>query len=423
MVSRRLIGTCEIMLAGKRLLKQALVLTVAQVKGLHAALVNSNLHVMDRAVVAYLLFALYGRCRNSDLLMIHSVERDFNESGGFVIIQTSHHKTGRMAALKTRLMPIVVPARGIDGSVWVESALKALEVVGACLDAPIDGPLLRAPTGDSCSFMLRGLRTTEVSSMLRRFVGALDPAPGCIEPAVSSHSLKATTLAWCARFGIAPAARSLLGRHSSCLNETFAIYSRDLVCAPVAELQGVIDAIHAGSFTPDCQQSDFFKRPATGAQTPEDPCLHGEHSHLVGVSAGDVQNDMSELHECAGGEIGPPGLPHAESLQGNQAEVDQDGTEKADQTLSDSSSDSSVGSSSSDSEAVEPTSRVKRFRAKIPEEQAWFVHCKSTLVHRFDGDTHNGMKYLVCGKRLTSAYVECSEATAWNVLCKSCNRR
>ena len=424
LVSRRLIGTCEIMLAGKRLLKQALVLTVAQVKGLHAALVNSNLHVMDRAVVAYLLFALYGRCRNSDLLMIHSVERDFSESGGFVIIQTSHHKTGRMAALKTRLMPIVVPARGIDGSVWVGKALEALEVVGACLDAPIDGPLLRAPTGDSNSFMLRGLRTTEVSSMLRRFVGAPDPVPGCEEPAVSSHSLKATTLAWCARFGIAPAARSLLGRHSSCLNETFAIYSRDLVCAPVAELQGVIDAIHAGSFTPDCQRSDFFKRPANGAQTPEDPCLNGEGTYnSVGVSAGEVQSDMSELHECAGGEIGPPGLPHADSHQGNQADVDQDGTEKAEQTLSDSSSDSSVGSSSSDSEAVEPTSRVKRFRAKIPEEQAWFVHCKSTLVHRFDGDTHNGMKYLVCGKRLTSAYVECTEATAWNVLCKSCNRR
>ena len=114
-------------------------------------------------------------------------------------------------------MPIVVPARGIDGSVWVERALEALEV-GVYLEAPIDGPLLRAPT-----------------------------------------------LAWCARFDIAPATRSMLGRHSSCLNETFAIYSRDLVCAPVAELQGVIDAIHDGSFTPDCQRSEFFKRPANCA--------------------------------------------------------------------------------------------------------------------------------------------------------------
>ena len=90
------------MLAGKRLLKQALVLTVSQVKGLHAALRNVELHIMDRAVVSYLLMALYGRCRNSDLLMIHSIETDFNESGGFLVLQTCNHKTGRLAALKKR---------------------------------------------------------------------------------------------------------------------------------------------------------------------------------------------------------------------------------------------------------------------------------------------------------------------------------
>ena len=85
---------------------------------------------MDRAVVAYILFAIYGRCRNSDLLMIHSVEPDFTGDGGFVIIQTCNHKTGRLAMLKTRLMPIVVPARGVDGHVWVGDALKAFADAG-----------------------------------------------------------------------------------------------------------------------------------------------------------------------------------------------------------------------------------------------------------------------------------------------------
>ena len=65
--SRRLIGISEIMLAGKRLLKQAAILTVAQVRGLHTALVNKNLHIMDRAVVGAILIGLYGRCHNSDL--------------------------------------------------------------------------------------------------------------------------------------------------------------------------------------------------------------------------------------------------------------------------------------------------------------------------------------------------------------------
>ena len=86
--SRRLVGISEIMLSGKRLLKQAAVLTVAQVLGLHSTLKNRNLHVMDRAVVGYILFSLYGRCRNSDFQSIHSIETDFGPNGGFVIIET-----------------------------------------------------------------------------------------------------------------------------------------------------------------------------------------------------------------------------------------------------------------------------------------------------------------------------------------------
>ena len=422
--SRRLIGTCEIMLSKKRLLRQALVLTVAQVKGLHIALSNESLHVMDRAVVAYLLFALYGRCRNSDLLMIHSIEKDFNEAGGFVIVRTSHHKTGRMAALKTRLMPIVIPARGVDGSIWVEKALNVLEAAGAAPDSPGEGPLLRAPAGEKFAFMERGLKASEVSCMLRKFVGAPEPVPGSQEPAVSSHSLKATTLSWCARFGTSPASRSLLGRHTSCLNETFAIYSRDLVCAPVVELQGVIDSICDGTFSPDCQRSEFFQHDSTLPQ--QSSAQAGGDDEFEGVEdppTGEVESAMSELHECAGGDVGldaevvtdvPPCGANVE-VAGPAGVVDTDS--------SDSSSSSSVGSSSSDSENNEPTPRVKRFRAKIPEEQVWFVHSKSTLVHRFDGDTHNSVKYLVCGKRLTSAYEPCAEATAWNVLCKTCNKR
>ena len=422
--SRRLIGTCEIMLSKKRLLRQALVLTVAQVKGLHMSLDNESLHVMDRAVVAYLLFALYGRCRNSDLLMIHSIEKDFTEAGGFVIFRTSHHKTGRMAALKTRLMPIVIPARGVDGNIWVEKALSALDTAGANPHSPCEGPLLRAPKGEQSAFMERGLKASEVSCMLRKFVGAPEPVPGCQDPVVTSHSLKATTLSWCARYGISPASRSLLGRHTSCLNETFAIYSRDLVCAPVVELQTVIDAIGDGTFSPDCQRSEFFQCDSAVPQKGAAPAdVETVGRDMGNPSTGEVESALSELHECAGGEVGVENEAISTAPPGDADVEVATPAGSANSDPSDSSSGSSVGSSSSDSENNEPTPRVKRFRAKIPEEQAWFVHSKSTLVHRFDGDTHNSVKYLVCGKRLTAAYEPCVEATAWNVLCKSCNRR
>ena len=303
--SRRLIGVCELMLSQKRLLKQALVLTVAQVKGLHKFLRDTNLHVMDRAVIAYILFALYGRCRNSDLLMIHSVEPDFTEAGGYVIIQTSNHKTGRLASLKTRLMPIVILARGVDGSIWVGDALSVFESAGVDLQTPIDGPLLHAPMGEPGISMERGLKASEVSSLVRKFVSCPEPSAAAPGNSVSSHSLKTTTLSWCARFGLSPAVRSLLGRHASSLNETYAIYSRDLVCAPVAELQLVIDAIADGNFSPDSQRSEFFRKGHDSVAHEGEPGVHADvPEDDLGPCQTELGSNVSELLECSGGGVG-----------------------------------------------------------------------------------------------------------------------
>ena len=410
--SRRLVGICEIMLSQKRLLKQARVLTVAQVKGLHKMLRDTTLHLMDRAVIAYVLFALYGRCRNSDLLMIHSVEPDFDDAGGYVIIQTCNHKTGRLASLKSRLLPIVVPARGVDGLIWTGVALSVFEAAGVTLIAPIDGPLLHAPRGDPGLFMERGLKASEVSTMVRKFTRSPEP-PVPAGELVSSHSLKATTLSWCARFGLSPAVRSLLGRHASSLNETYAIYSRDLACAPVAELQTVIDAIAEGSFSPDSQRSEFFRKQSTALERSEDDADPALGEDLEPCQT-EPESNVSELLECSGGGIeAGDDLPVQENQEAREAASDD----------SSSSSDSEGEASSAESDEPEPAARVKRFRARIPEGQKWFVHSKSHLVHRHDGDVHNGMLFTVCGRRLNAAYFPCTEATAWNVLCKSCNRR
>eukprot|EP00435_Cladocopium_sp_Y103_P046499 s2235_g13.t1 len=390
--SRRLVGVCEIMLAGKRLLRQALPLTVVQINRLHRLLVDVNVHLVDRAVIAYILFALYGRCRNSDLQMIHALRRDFDAAGGFVVIETCNHKSGRKAALKTRLMPIVVPARGVDGKVWTDVALKVFEDVGVDLDNPIDGPLMRAPADGEGAFMLRGFKSSEVSAMLRRFLELDDPTPGSEVEIVSSHSLKSTLLAWCARYGLAPSTRSMLGRHISALNETFAIYSRDLVCAPVAELQTVIDAVHAGSFQPDSQRSEFFKSTGLGVDAAqghadfEGPCdgvytPAASHSYEPSLAGSwELTGSALKAHEA---EVHSPGPSNAAGLGGDDASH-----AAHDSGSSDSSSSDGDGFSSDGSDLVEPPARVKRFRAKIPAEEKWYVHSRSHLVHRYDGNSH-----------------------------------
>ena len=428
MTSRRLVGICELMMSGKRMLKQALVLTVAQVKGLHTALKNTALHVFDRTMVAYLLFALYGRCRNSDLALIHSFEADFSEEGGFVVIHTCNHKTGRLATLKTRLMPIIIPARGVDGEIWVKDALAVFDAAGVQLSDHIDGPLVHAPSSSNGGFMKRGLRSSEVSAMLRRFINVAEPMPGDNAEIPSSHSLKATTLSWCARYGLSPTTRSLLGRHTNALTETYAIYSRDLMGAPVAELQRVIDEIADGSFCPDNPRSEFFKRKDLVQGSKEVPCRLNAPEDCASVKSSLAEpSAMSELHDFQGEEVPgladtllqPParGPEHSrnDALDENQVLEDSDDTG--------SSTDSSGCLSSDDSDVAEPPPKVKRFRARIPEGQQWYVHTKSHLVHRFDGDDHTGLRFLVCGKRLTEAFTLCTEASAWNVLCKSCNRR
>eukprot|EP00435_Cladocopium_sp_Y103_P070167 s38_g34.t1 len=393
--SRRLVGICELMLSGKRLLRQALPLTVRQILRLHATLVCEDAHITDRAVIAYILFALYGRCRNSDLLHIRSMHLDFNDEGGFAIIETCNHKSGRLAALKTRLMPIIVPARGIDGSIWISAALSVFHEAGVLLENPIDGPLMHAPAGGIGLFMKRGFRTAEISSMLRRFLELEEPIAGSDMEIVSSHSLKATMLSWCARYGLSPATRSMLGRHTSCLNETFAIYSRDLVCAPVSELQTVIDAVASGNFLPDSQRSEFFKpgmhdTPAVGRDEGQ-----GIYSPVPSVP---YDPSIADDWEEVGSVVNPTCTPvHSPVFsESNNAVSCTKGLESVveNDEESDSSSSEGDGLSSDDSELAEPPPKVKRFRAKIPQEERWYVHSKSHLIHRFSGNEHNSVRFL-----------------------------
>ena len=162
MNSRRLAGLRELMAAGKRTLRQAKVLTVHQVLQLHSMLLNDSTHNCDRALCAYFLLALYGRCRHSDLLMIHSAELDLTEHGGFIVVRTSCHKTGRTAALKSTLLPIIIPARGVDGSVYGRVAMDIFSRLGVDTYSTGGRPLLPAPVGDG-NFMRRGMSSKESS--------------------------------------------------------------------------------------------------------------------------------------------------------------------------------------------------------------------------------------------------------------------
>eukprot|EP00435_Cladocopium_sp_Y103_P013107 s3507_g3.t1 len=210
----------------------------------------------------------------------------------------------------------------------------------------------------------------------------------------------------------------------SCLTETFAIYSRDLVCAPVSELQSVIDAVAAGNFMPDSQRSEFFKPGFHDVQNVVHDGTQGKYSPAPSAP---YEPSIADDWERVGSEADPVHTSvHSPAFsESNNPEACSEKFEGAIEGDEESDSSSSAGDdlSSDDSELVEPPPKVKRFRAKIPQEERWYVHSKSHLIHRFSGNEHNEVRFLDCGKTLTDSYKLCTEATAWNVLCKTCNKK
>ena len=200
--SRRLKGLAELMHSAKAPLKQALVLTVGQVMFLHGKLAEQSCNHVDRAIVAYLLIALYGRCRHSDLQNVEEVILDFGPEGGFLEITTKTHKTARTVAQKTKLLPVVIPAIGINGSEWISEAKSALEEYGLKLEGHIGGPLFRPPGSSGEPHCKRGITSAEVTRFLRLMLE--EEASIQKDTRVSSHEVVEPTPKCFRHFAVGP---------------------------------------------------------------------------------------------------------------------------------------------------------------------------------------------------------------------------
>ena len=209
--SRRLKGYSEVLYANERKLQQALILNVQQIRSLHTRLEDCNAESFDRASAGFMLTAIYGCCRASDLSFLDNIKHDHDSHEGFVELFTAVHKTGRSAVKKSILLPILVPAIGITGNNWATTMREVCEQSGLAFDDPILGPLLRPPSQQGPFLCKRGVTTTEIGKLLRGLVGETIDVANPHEPHLSAHSLKATGLAWAARYGMSWPDRAILG--------------------------------------------------------------------------------------------------------------------------------------------------------------------------------------------------------------------
>ena len=398
--SLRVKGLAAQMYATKRPWKPADTLSVSQVMKLHKGLQDKKLHIIDRVIVGHFLHMLYGRARWSDLVAVQHGALDDEEE--FLELESQWHKGAKSADVKAKLLPIVSPARGIDGTNWAAEYIAIRKETGLELPSKQPAPMLPAPKGEvpPC-WSSRYLSSLEGNRFLQKFF-ADEIAAG---NRISTHSLKATGISWCAKMGVSAEHRSVLGRHAT--QGTTTLYSRDVISAALRDFLHVISSINKFHFMPDKTRSGMITpvleaTGAFGSKAPETPVPP------VGEIDPDEQDwekiaDPNALEEDVSEQ---DGLPAGEPVSLHSTEVVEESS--SDSTSSDEESSGSENEESPEAGHVSDASVIFNAAAKF------YINTNSLVVHEIKtGETFK------CGRRLGHSYCPLNKRTG-GLSCSRC---
>lgn len=332
---------------------QARLLTVSEVEFLEVSLGNEKLDLVDRVACGCLLFCLYSRSRWSDLKRIYSFVEDVLERdgkiSGYIECRTRTHKTARLVSRSGAAMPLVAPVWGVTSPPWGLSLARLFRAADRPIEAIDQGPMLLAPRPDG-SWSDRAVTTTEAGKWLRRLLSQMNPDAAH----ATAHSLKSTPLSWCAKWGLDPEVRLILGHHKTG-KASAECYGRDNLSKPLRDFDLVLQQIRTKAFVPDSTRSGMLQQPAR-----EDP-----------LESFKVQPEMEKA------------IPDESS-----------------------SDDTSDYSDSSDSEQADASDAVVAPRAWDPDTDM-FRNKKSKIVHVV---ATGGSQTFSCGIKITSDFEKIAES-------------
>ena len=253
------VGKSNRMASGKGLRKQAPALSVEEVENLERRVLETS-SPLECYYCGCLLFAVFARCRWSDLACLDSLEFDYRvfETGiyGFVEGRTRVRKTGTSEEKKALQMPLVAPIQGLLSKPWSLVWKESLEFFGLLPGDNKFGALCR-PVDKDQNLFKRSVISAEASDMLRFFIQDPDACDHSSVEAKTSHSLKATLLIWASRYGMDENSRTLLGHHAL-PGDSLACYSRDMFARPLRKLDKMLADVRTRRFIPDTTRSGWL---------------------------------------------------------------------------------------------------------------------------------------------------------------------
>ena len=231
-------------------------LSVAQVARLEKVVMDENRGVADRIAAGFFCFTLYSRARYSDALSVVKINEDIvlrdGMVQGFLEAEASRSKTSTTLDKKTQFLPLTAPVKSVGSTDWVRVWMQLRR--SEHLEAAEGKPLLPGPQ-EGGTWSSIPLSASSAALWLRSL---LDGTEGPPIAEVGTHSLKATCLSWCSKYGMELSMRRALGYHHTAADRSVNTYARDAMAAPLRCLQEVITSIVEGKFFPDKTRSGMF---------------------------------------------------------------------------------------------------------------------------------------------------------------------
>ncbi|CAE7452742.1 unnamed protein product, partial [Symbiodinium sp. CCMP2456] len=238
-------------------------LQVAHVKALEEVVINGRYEDrkfddQDRYAAGVFLWMVYARARFSDGQNSGGIFRDVHQTRdgpkGYLEALVERSKTSFSLERKVRWLPMIAPIYGLLSESWAIAWLDRAELSGPKLG--IGRPLLPGYAQDY------GWGEVPISAeaggkWLRSLLYKCGFDPAVVKQ-YGTHSLKSTTLSWCAKYGMTRITRATLGYHSKGRNGTEMIYGRDNIAAPVRELEDILQRVMTGRFRPDASRSGYL---------------------------------------------------------------------------------------------------------------------------------------------------------------------
>eukprot|EP00435_Cladocopium_sp_Y103_P045753 s3116_g13.t1 len=257
--SCRLKGYAALHYTRKRKLVLRPASTVEQIAFLERTVMDGNRTAYDRVGAGFFLFMTFGRLRFSDAQSVTEMELE---------------------------IPVGAKSGFLEGSA---------ERVRSVLRVGPGVPLLPSPS-------------VNWSKVLLSFQTAGDWLRALLR--IATHSCKASILSMCAKYGMEPSARRMLGYHSSGKDKSMFTYSRDSMAWPIRFLEKMIDDILGEVFQPDASRSGYFP---TDGNIPENRKEHDSISSS-GDSLDEEDADHTEEESAVdkfAGKFGPEGPDEA----------------------------------------------------------------------------------------------------------------